>query len=247
VLALACTAWALAPPAVRGQEREEAEGSPLSVTAYAWASGFDGEVRAATSAGVVDKEFPGLGDRIDGSLLVRTDVGLGRFFVSTDLSGTWLGDSLAAPAGPGTLRAEAELYRVELTVGFDLVAIPKLRAGGYVGAEYSHLNTELRLETPGLPAEVTSGNSGWVDPVIGGRAELELSPVLVLGARTSYAGFQEEERSSTKAEAEVDFRLGRSLALVVGYRYHDVEWAASDAGIDLSIHGAMIGLRFGQR
>jgi hypothetical protein len=248
-LALACAVWALDPPPAWGQEDDEAEGqergSPLTVTAYAWASGFDGDVRAATIAGVVDKGIPELGDRLDGSVLLRTDVGLGRLFVSSDLAGTWLGDSLAAPTGVGTLRADVGLYRLELTVGFDLIVIPKFRASAVAGAEYSHLNTEMRVETPGLPDDATQGNSDWVDPVIGARAEFALSPALVIGARVSYSGFQEDERASTKAEAEVAFRLGRSLALVGGFRYHQVVWSAEDAGIDLSIHGAMIGLRFG--
>jgi hypothetical protein len=41
VLALACAVWALDPPPAWGQEDDEAEGqergSPLTVTAYAWA------------------------------------------------------------------------------------------------------------------------------------------------------------------------------------------------------------------
>jgi hypothetical protein len=161
----------------------------VTVTPYVWAAGLYGDVTVRGRDAELDASFLDLVEETD------TLVGLqGHLEVTRGRAGVF-GDvfyvkTKVEDAGTTGLDVTSRMWLVEFGGQYRLLdtradRVPGLTLDAYGGGRYSFL--ELDLDTAGAPS--TNQSKDWIDPIVGARIGLHLSPRVFLLLAGDVGGF----------------------------------------------------------
>jgi hypothetical protein len=177
------------------------------IAPYAWLAGTGGTI---TTDGVdqdFDLSFKDIFDLTTGGFQIYTQARYKRFFVSFD--GTWATLGHGEDLLGGRIDFEVDQTIAELHVGYRFVG-PDFAASGrgesdftpwgveldaYLGARYWRTDLSLSVDLPGLPPIIpptmVSGSSTdeWVEPLIGARFRLGITPTVGMSIYGNVGGF----------------------------------------------------------
>lgn len=150
--------------------------------------------------------------------------------------------------------------KAEIDIDSPPIAIPPFEitssvSGGSVRAMTRIPASAVALPTIRLPdiefAGATFGGTDlhqsvsnwWIDPFLGLRSTVELTPTLSLTLSGNVGGFSigSASKFSWEALAFLDYRLGEHWSVALGYRGIGLDRESSDLDLDLIIHGPLLG------
>ena len=97
--------------------------------------------------------------------------------------------------------------------------------------------------TAGLPTEA-SADVNWIDPIIGVRAQYDLTDKWYLAGKSDIGGFGVGSDFTWTAQATVGYQINESVSTEIGYRYMDSDYTDGAFVYDVASHGLYLGLNF---
>lgn len=129
-------------------------------------------------------------------------------------------------------------------VGFRMVENEKLKIDGLAGFRLWHLGQTLTV-TPSPPA---NGNlytsSNWVDPVMGARIGVPLSPKLVFAIGGDVGGWGVGSQLDYQIAGELNYRIKPNLSLGAGWRYLYLDYRANQLSTQLALSGPVVTMTY---
>jgi hypothetical protein len=231
----------LASSATPGTAASGGDGWTWTAAPYIWATSIKADFDDSAPVSDPSPDFSDIVDKIDGAFLGHLEGQGDQWGILSDLIFLSLADDRSRP----NFSIDADLD----TTIFELAAVWSPGATRYQGFEaivgLRYMDVELGLtadpDTPALSGRSTGFDKGYTDALVGARYSLQLADKWALGFRGDVS-FGDSEGSWS---ANVMFRreLG-SGALLLGYRYFDVELEPGADSFDLTLYGPEIGYAF---
>lgn len=225
----------------------------LQVTPYMWAAGLSGDIspfRRAPTIGV-EKSFSDVMDSLNFGGFVNVWGRYDRFVFSGDAMYVNTIDSkalgalppLPAPVPPGTV-VEGEVntkeFMATLQGGYRVVDTPDFTLDALAGARFWHISNDVTVSALGMSRSY--GESfGWVDPVIGARAFLNVTEKLSFQAQVDMGGFGVGSDSTWSALATLNYIVSDHLSVSGGYKVLDVDYDNDGYVFDTRLSGPVLG------
>jgi len=214
----------------------------FAIRPYRFFAGANGTIGVSDSSNDLDADFGDLFGSLDFGALVALEVG------HTDSS--WKGlvdltylrleeDGTSSAGNP----AEAEMDQLVA----EFAAVLELQPDGLVDLLFGLRAWSLSAEVseqfpPPTGTQTADGSQSWVDPIIGLRSRLPLSPTFDVVLRGDVGGFGAGSEFSSQLAAGLDWSFAESFALGAGFRQIYVNYEDSDFLYDVKFGGPFLGL-----
>ena len=225
----------------------------FSIAPYFWAASIDGEV------GVRGRE------PIDVSVPFRDvfdHLRFGGMVVGEAHNGTWglFGDliylkldadkSVTRTVAGVPLKLSAELETTSLmgTLMGEYRVIEKpavtmdLMGGARVWSVENQVDISLSVDGPPLASLSGSETNTWVDPMIGAKGRIDLSPSWYLNGWGMVGGFGASSDFAWDVLAGVGYQWNQSFSVVGGYRALGVDYSDNGFDFDVTEYGPILGV-----
>jgi hypothetical protein len=230
-------AWS-ALPALAQTSRPAAD-APWQVTVmpYLWASGMSGKVRPFTGAPTLslNKSFSDILEDLDFAFFLSFAAERDRLVVLGDVSRVVTSrDGLL----PGGVPAEGRTKQTTLTLagGQRVLAEPTRAVDVFAGLRAVRLEADVKVLGGALSASPTRS---FVDPLIGARGLLALSPVWSASLYADVGGFGLGSDLSAVGFALLNYRWNDRVTLSGGWRGMHLDYDDKGTLADVTISGPM--------
>ena len=216
----------------------------LVVAPYLWLPGVHGTVGALGRDVSIHASPAELLSHFRFGLMGLIDPSYKRLVLPLDLFWVRLGDDKALPF-PNLEATTANIKATELIVtpkiGLRIVNQEKLKIDALTGVRYWHFVDTLSF-TPSTLGLNFSASLNWVDPLVGGRIVMSLSPKAEVTIAGDVGGWGMEAQLDYQVVGMLGYRIKPHLALQVGYRYLDVNYRSAGTIVDFITDGALVGV-----
>ncbi|NBW14556.1 MAG: hypothetical protein EBR82_41810 [Caulobacteraceae bacterium] len=219
----------------------------VTVTPYFWAAGMKGDIAPLPGLPTVetDSSFSDILDDLQLGLASTFEIRAGEWAVVGDLSYVDTGQSadLKVPTSGfvsagldskslmGTLALSYRLFDGDSTT-FDVLG----------GARINWADNDVRLMRADGTSEKVNDDETWVDPVVGAKGVVWLSPSWSLTGYGDVGGFGVSSDLTWQAMAAVNYHFSDGLALTVGYRYYAIDYEHEGFVFDIAEYGPLLGM-----
>jgi hypothetical protein len=215
---------ASAPPPQASKSSAD-DGWHFAVSPYLWFPGVHG-----TAVGPNDN---GLGFRASPSdLLSHFQIGLmgtvearHKWLVtSMDIFWIRLEDDKAIPLPPAVgdgasgANIHATVFFLTPKIGVRVINQEKIKVDALTGFRFWHLGESLNFNPSALGLNFT-GSQNFVDPLVGGRIQLDLSPKIVVNILGDVGGWNTGSKLEYQVAGILGYKIKPALTLQAGYRY----------------------------
>jgi hypothetical protein len=251
VCAVMSLALGLAPSA--HADDSSSSGGKYEIGAYVWGTSTAIDVDSPTGHVSTHISFSELFDHLSGGLQAHARGEWDGW--SVDLDGSWAKlrgkkQSKTVEIGPlDRIQAGAEVksgldeWIVEATGGYRLFELGSMfsrrptderhvRGEAYVGARYWSIDPKIQVQVNATKFRL-GDRADWVDPIIGLRFAIDLSPTVVLRINGDVGGFNLGNYSSDFTWSQVtalSWAFGESWSAHVGYKFLDTH--QESGGVD---------------
>lgn len=220
-----------------------AQQSEWRITPYLWNAGFDGTLGVPDSDGSrIEVNSDNVKFKTVGFML-HANYRTGRWSAFGDW--TYANVKADAPSPREALYAGADFKVhgnvVEANVGYDLLGTPGTSLDVFGGLRYYALNAELKLRQGVLAEASRTGDSDWVDGVVGARFQTRFAPNWDLFASADVGGGGSDLAWQVFGGVAYQFSWG---SLVVGWRHLHVDYDHDRLKLDAALTGPLIGASF---
>ncbi len=231
----------------------------FAVTPYLWGAGIDGTVKVKGHEADFSKSFDEIIKDLDLAGMINLQVRKGRFGVYTDVTFVGLSDSttVTSPAGAPLVDVSASIDEWIVDFGASW-AVAQWGAGGtgtkgsfdlLLGGRYWNVATEFKAESPYFAGALSVDKSvGWVDPIVGARCAVDLTPKLALIGRGDVGGFDlggSVSKLTWSASAVLGWHFSPLVSAYAGWKYLSVEREDDKTNaIDFAMSGPVLGVAF---
>ena len=252
-LTLLLTAFA---PSLRAQSTTEASGTQedkwrMFSVPYLWAAGLEGDVTIKGVTADVDVGFDTIKDHLQGALMTYIEVRRDKFgFFANPMFMKLEADGSIFDGGDADF--EQKLWIVELGGFYNLGSWGEnhpVTLDALGGGRYWNNDMELDVSGPIVGTRSLSRDEDLTDLFAGFRVHQRVTERLSWSVRADVGGFGiigDSSDFSWNAMALLGFELTKHFTLWGGYRALSVDKehgsGASKRGLDLTLHGPIIGL-----
>jgi hypothetical protein len=221
----------------------------FAVSPYLWFPGVHG-----TAVGPNDN---GLGFRASPSdLLSHFQIGLmgavearHKWLVtSMDIFWIRLEDDKAIPLPPavGDGAIGANIHATEFflapKIGVRLINQEKIKIDALTGFRFWHFGESLNFNPSALGLNFT-GSQNFVDPIVGGRIQLALSPKIVVNILGDVGGWNTGSKLEYQFAGLLGYRIKPALTLQAGWRYLNLDYVGGKgSAFDITTAGVLFGV-----
>ena len=212
---------------------------------YLWFPGMHGTATGPNGRGLSFRASPGdLLSNFRFGLMGAVEASHKRLVVTGDMLWVRLEDDKAVPL-PGLLATSATMKATEFfltpKLGLRVLNEEKIKIDALAGIRYWHLGENLTFNPSTLGLNF-DGSQNFVDPVVGGRIGVFLSPKVVLNVLGDVGGWDTGSHLEYQGAGTLGYRVKARWALHAGYRYLYVDKKA-DRGV--VFNSTMAGVIFG--
>lgn len=227
----------------------------LQITPYLWAAGINGDIspfqRAPTIG--IDKSFSDVFKDLNFGGFINIWGRYERFVFSGDLMyvdttephefGT---PPLPFPIPTGT-RVNVDVDTKEFTAsamaGYRLVDTPTFTLDALGGVRFWHISNDVTVTA--LGRTVSYGESfGWIDPLVGARAFVNITDKLSLQAQADVGGFGVGSESTWSVLGTVNYIVTDHLSVSAGYKVLNVDYDNDGYVFDSQLSGPVLGMTY---
>jgi len=240
---LPASAGSTMPSTNSGTIATTASGWDVRTALYGWATAMDGEATVRGFTAPVDVKFSDILDNIDFAFMGVVEVGRGDWSFVADLFYAELGANNTV--GSDRFDAGMEQFIGNFVAVRNLVDDGTTKFDVYGGARVNYLSTDLFIDRPPGPADThVSASESWVDPIIGVRAQRNLSEKVFLRGVADLGGFGIESDLTWQAYVALGYRLCDKSALSIGYRGLGTDYTDGGFNYDVVSHGLLLGFEY---
>jgi len=240
----------LIPVACAGLALTLAAASPaaaqVTVTPYFWAAGMKGDIAPVPGLPTVetDSSFSDILDDLQLGLASSFEIRAGQWAFVGDLSYVDTGATadLKVPTPQfDSAGLDSKSLMSTLAVSYRLLDGDGATFDVLGGARINWADNDVRLIRPDGTEVKAQDNETWVDPVVGAKGVVWLSPRWSLTGYGDVGGFGVSSDLTWQAMAAVNYRFTDSIALTVGYRYYAIDYDHDGFVFDVAEYGPLIG------
>ena len=216
----------------------------LSVSGYLWLPGVHGNVGAFGHTVAVSASPGDLLSNFRFGIMGFIEPSYKRIVFPLDLMWIRLGDDKAIPF-PDLRENTANIKGGELLltpkIGYRIIDQEKLKIDFVTGIRYWHFTESVGF-TPSNPDLNFSSSQNWVDPLVGGRITVPLSPKAAVTIAGDVGGWGAGSQLDYQVVGLLGYRLKPALTLQAGFRYLDVYYTSPGTVINLATSGVILGI-----
>jgi hypothetical protein len=208
----------------------------LSVSPYLWFPGVHGTLGAKDRAVGIHASAIDLLSHFRFGIMGTTEATYNRILIPIDLMFVRLRDDKGIPLGSfGSTTAEVTANEFILTpkIGVAVIKAKMLQVDALAGFRYWHFGENLSF-SPSILGLNFSRSQNWVDPLVGGRFTVPLSPKLAVTAAGDVGGWGVGSQLDYQVVGLLGYKVKPHMTLQAGYRYLFVDYAAG------GIHGGVL-------
>jgi len=236
--ALPATAPSAAAPASPAADSEW----HLIIAPYLWAPWIHGIVGTTDRNANVSVTPSELFSHFRFGLLGAVEADHKRLLLPLDFLWLRLGENNALPNTPDerTVEVKAQIFVLTPKVGVRLMNSGMFKIDALAGFRYWHLGQSLDFSPP-IAGFALSRSQNWVDPLVGGRILLNLSPKIAATIAGDVGGWGAGSQLDYQVVGLLGYRIKPAVALQLGYRYLDVNYRNGGQIFSVAISGLLIG------
>ena len=238
---------------------EPVQGSPCClpclrwhITLGGWIWGASGTVSRGGRTAQVDSDWTDTLEHIDQlefALNTRVRAEWHRWAATLEVDGAKVADSIQLQENGTGVGGSVSVWFAQAQVGYRFTDLP-LGCGpcapvacveAYAGLRAYF--TDATLEASGVGAKV-SGGDNWVDPIVGLRLAVDLSPHWTALVEGDIGGFGVGSTFSWHLLGALGYRFSDSLALHAGWKVLDFDRTSGASRLDLTLSGPFLALTF---
>lgn len=254
ILRLTVTAAALAallPAAASAQDGILQGWDHGQVSIYGWLPGITGEEEAPDGEPFVKLDSIDVLDALQmaffGAAEIRRDrVGLLFDFEYADLEQDGKAERTLVPdADPAEGSVGTTLTMATGAVTYRVAENDRRFADVYAGLRAFKVESEFDFSIDSIGFEFDrSGQVNWVDPIIGLRGHTELGRGFGVSGLADVGGFGIGDSSDLtwQVTGTLDYAFTDSIYGRIGYRYMSIDYDAPGLGLNLDLHGPLLGV-----
>lgn len=216
----------------------------LVASAYLWLPGVHGNVGAFNRTVAVSASPGDLLSNFRFGIMGFIEPSYKRIIFPVDLMWIRLGDNRAIPF-PNLRVNTANIKGSELLltpkIGYRIVDLEKLKIDALAGFRYWHFTESLSFSPPNIVPSFSSSQN-WVDPLVGGRITVPLSPKAAVTIAGDVGGWGAGSQLDYQVVGLLGYRIKRALTLQAGFRYLDVYYTSAGTVINLATSGVIFGI-----
>lgn len=224
-------------------------GWTFDLAVYGWLTALNGTVGAGSVRAPVDVSFADTVEAADSLLAFSGHVEARRGPVALFADGLWtrigIDDVTSGPARVEVTSTSAlvELggaYRV-LDRGFDARQPWGWSLEALAGGRYTYIGSRIDIQNVGR----SSSHTEWIDPFVGMRLRMALSPRWDVSLRGDIGGWGIGSQFTWNVQGLLGYHFtmfGTDATAVIGYRALGQDYANSKLVWDMTLHGPVIGL-----
>jgi hypothetical protein len=200
----------------------------LAVSPYLWFPGVHGTIAGPNGRSLAFRASAGdLLSHFRFGLMGAVEARRKRIVVPIDLMWIRLGADNAV-AGPGSgVVTSANMKATELLftpkIGYRVIDKEGLKADVLSGIRFWHFGENLHFNPSTLGLNF-NGSQNFVDPLVGGRIQMALSPKIVVNALGDVGGWGTGSQLEYQFAALLGYRIKPALVLLAGYRYLNIDY-----------------------
>jgi hypothetical protein len=230
-------------PGQAGQSPDDG-GWHLAVGPYLWFPGVHGTVGARGRSIGVHATAGDLLSHFRFGLMGAVEARHKRLLLPLDMMWVRLGDDKALPfpnLGASTAEITGSLFILTPKVGFRLLDQEKFKIDALAGFRYWHFGESVQFTPSNLNLNF-SNSQNWVDPIVGGRIGMALTPKLSVTIFGDVGGWGTGSQLEYQVGGLLGYRIKPRWNLQVGYRYLDVNYRSGGSVVDTALSGAVFGV-----
>ena len=168
-----------------------------------------------------------------------------RLLLNSDLMWVRLGDDkpLLALEDIGkvkTANIKAQEVLLAPKIGYRLIDQEKIKIDALTGFRYWHLGADLAFN-PSTLGLGFSTSYNWVDPIVGGRIQLFLTPKVVVNVLGDVGGWGTGSQLEYQFAGLLGYKIKPNWTLLAGYRYMGIDYRSNGFLFNVITPGAVLG------
>jgi hypothetical protein len=240
-----------ADAAASGSPQEDATGADggwhFALNSYLWFPGVHGTAAGVRGNSLSFRASPG--DLLSHSrfgLMGALEVRHNRLVGSIDWLWIRLEDDRALPLPgfvlpPTSANIKATEFLLAPKIGYRVINEERIKIDALVGFRYWYLGENLKFN-PSLLGLNFSGSQDFVDPVVGGRIQVALSPKIVVNILGDVGGWNTGSKLEYQVAGVLGYKIKPKWTLQAGYRYLNVDYRGSRGSVfNATTAGVLVG------
>jgi hypothetical protein len=226
----------------------------FEVEPYVWLPAIQGDVIVRGRTADIDLD---LGDTLEllfedfkFAAMGRAEARKGNLLLTLDLLYLNLEDEQSTARGLET-EVGLKLLITEFGAGYRLGTwplspdvLPAVAFDVLVGGRYVFLESSIDIDGGPRGGVDIERDVDWIEPFVGGRFLLTLSKRITIGVRGDVGGFGVGSDLTWNLVGGIQYQVSRQVALAGGYRALDIDYAQGSGGLDVLMHGPLLGAVF---
>jgi hypothetical protein len=220
------------------------DGWHVVLSPYLWFPGVHGTIGARDVVASIHASAADLLSHFRFGLAGAADLSYKRLLAPIDVMWVRLGDDKALPGlGLGAITANVKASEFILTpkIGFRVVKTEKLTIDALTGFRTWHLGQNLQFSPSRLGLQF-QGSQNWVDPLVGGRIQVALTPKMEVTIAGDVGGWGAGSQLDYQVVGLVGYKIKPKWTLQAGYRYLDVNYRSGGGVFDVAVSGVLFGV-----
>jgi uncharacterized protein YaiE (UPF0345 family) len=216
----------------------------LSVAPYLWFPGIHGTVGANGRTVSIHASVGDLLSNFRFGLMGAVEARRKRLLLPLDMVWVRIGDDKALPFSnlmATTAEMKGSQFILSPKVGFRLLDQGKFKVDALTGFRYWHFGENLEFPPSNRNLDL-SASQNWVDPVVGGRIAMTLSPKLSVNILGDVGGWGAKAQLEYQVTGLLGYRIKPNWSLAAGYRYLYVDYRSGGSIVNIAMSGALLGV-----
>jgi hypothetical protein len=225
------------------------DGWHFAVSPYLWFPGVHGTAIGPNGNGLGFSASPGdLLSHFQIGLMGGATASYKRIVTSLDIFWIRLEDDKAIPLPPaisdGAIGAKIHATQFFLApkIGYRVIDMKGIKIDALTGFRFWHFGESLSFNPSVLGINFT-GSQNFVDPLVGGRIQLALSPKIVVNILGDVGGWNTGSKLEYQFAGVLGYRIKPALTLEAGYRYLNLDYRGNHPVVfDITTDGVIFGV-----
>jgi len=217
----------------------------FSVAPYAFFAALDGRVGVVGQTAQVDASFSDIFKNLDFAAMGTFEARKGNWsFIGNAMYMSLSGKRVTPSPFFADIDVEVKEFIFDPVVAYRVLKVERGNIDLLGGARLWHVKSHLTFQPRILPLVDVEGSKTWVDPIVGARGVVTLSPRVFLMGRFDAGGFGVNSDFTGQVFGGLGYQLKPKIALIGGYRYLRVDYVNEGFIFKTAMSGLNVGAKF---